>query len=488
MPADLIYTAPPTLAKFMKSDAYGRIAAGPVGSGKTIACIIELLRRSILQAPAEDGYRYTRFAVLRQTLKSLKDTVLKDCETWLGNRGLGIWKVSESTYHVMFDDVRSEWIFLPMEDAEDQARVLSMQLTAAWLSEGIEMDFNILAPVAGRVGRYPSGARGQPSWYGIIMDTNMPTDSTPWQHFMENLPIDWQKFIQPSGMVSNAENLNWLLQTQDTMQLPIDHPKRLATGRRYYERLVDMYQHSNPDWVNRYVHAQYGNDPSGQAVFRESFKPNFHVVERTTLIPGYPVIVGQDFGRNPWSIICQPDHLGRLIVHEEVPAMNIGLERHVTDHLRPALWRTYMGYKVAVVGDPAGVAKDSISEENPFDAMLRLGLPSFPAPTNKIEPRLRAVEAMLGRQTGGGPSLVISAAGCPHLVRAMAGGYRFKKNLDGGLKPLPEKNDPTGYSHVADCLQYVCLTFHGGMIPHIMTRLRPKTTNVRPPFSSKAWT
>jgi hypothetical protein len=41
----LEYTAPPTLARFMKSNAFGRIAAGPVGSGKTTACIVELLRR-----------------------------------------------------------------------------------------------------------------------------------------------------------------------------------------------------------------------------------------------------------------------------------------------------------------------------------------------------------------------------------------------------------------------------------------------------------
>ncbi len=95
---------------------------------------------------------------------------------------------------------------------------------------------------------------------------------------------------------------------------------------------------------------------------------------------------------------------------------------------------------------------------------------------------------MLGRQTGGGPSLIISAAGCPHLVRAMSGGYRFKTNTQGGLNPVPEKNDPTGYSHVADCLQYVCLAFHGGMLPHIMTRLRAKTRPTAPPFTSRAWT
>src|SRR5271165_164669 len=126
----LVYTAPPTLASFMKSNAFGRIAAGPVGSGKTTACAIELLRRAVEQAPGADGIRYTRFGILRQTLKQLKDTVLKDCEAWL--QGLGHWKVSESVFHVTFNDVVSEWIFLPLESAEDQARLLSMQLTGAW--------------------------------------------------------------------------------------------------------------------------------------------------------------------------------------------------------------------------------------------------------------------------------------------------------------------------------------------------------------------
>src|SRR5260221_92836 len=103
----LNYSAPPTCARFMKSEAFGRLIAGPVGSGKTTAAVIELLRRSIAQSRAADGRRYTRHAIVRQTLKQLKDTVLKDCQNWLG--GLGHWKVSENTFHVDFGDVRSEW-------------------------------------------------------------------------------------------------------------------------------------------------------------------------------------------------------------------------------------------------------------------------------------------------------------------------------------------------------------------------------------------
>jgi hypothetical protein len=454
----LSYTAPPTLASFMRSDAFGRLVAGPVGSGKTTACIIEILRRSLSQPKAGDGFRYSRWAIVRQTLKQLRDTVLKDAQAWL--EGLGEWKVSENTFHLSFSDVKSELVFIPLEDASDQARLLSMQLTGAWLSECIEMNFDILAPVSGRIGRYPSGNRGAPGWYGIIADTNMPQEMSAWHKFMTQPPANWQVFIQPGGMEPEAENLNWLQQTEATARLPLDHPDRLAQGRKYYERFLEMYGSGHP-WVKRYVYAQYGDDPGGEAVFRASFKASFHVVPETFVIPGYVLIVGIDFGRNPWSLICQLDHQGRLLVHEEIAAVNVGLEKQVEERIRPRLYsEKFMGAKVMLVGDPAGVAKGTIAEETSFDALRRMGLPAVPAPTNDIDARLRAVEMMLGRQCNGGPALAINARGCPFLVQAMGGGYRFKKHREGGLRAIPEKFDPEGYSHVADCLQYVCLIAH----------------------------
>lgn len=484
--ASIDYEAPPTCATFMKSDAFGRLIAGPVGSGKTTACVIELLRRSINQTPGEDGIAHTRHAIVRQTLKQLKDTVLKDCRTWL--RDIGQWKVSEGTFHVNFDNVQSEWVFIPLEDADDQARLLSMQLTGAWLSECIEMNIDILGPISGRLGRYPSGKDGVPTWRGMIADTNMPTELSAWHTFMENLPNNWQKFVQPSGLAYNAENLNYLVQNEKTIKLPVNHPERIAQGRRYYENFVSMYGEES-DWVNRYVKAAYGNDPSGQAVFRASFKKDFHVVPDTNVVPGYPLIVAQDFGRNPWSLITQVDHMGRLLVHEEVAATNMGLEKHVNQNLRPMLMSNkYAGHRVMLVGDPSGVAKGSVSEESCFDALKRFGLPAMPAPTNDIDPRLRAVETLLGRQTNGGPTLMISMRGCPFLVRALAGGYRYTKTKLGALRVVPEKNDPEGYSHVCDDLQYASLVAGGGLPEEIARRLRPRTKNRAPKMSSAAWT
>jgi hypothetical protein len=439
-----------------------------------------------MQKAAEDGFRYTRFAIVRQTLKQLRDTVLKDAETWLS--GLGIWRVSESTFHLKFNNVVSELIFIPLENAEDQARLLSMQLTGCWLSEATEMNLDVIGPISGRLGRYPSGKRGTPTWFGALADTNMPTSGSPWHQFMENLPPNWSKWIQPSGLSPSAENLNWLVQNDKTMLLPFDHPDRLAQGRRYYERFVETYGEDS-DWVRRYVKAEYGDDPSGMAVFKESFRSDFHIVDDTLLIPGYPLLVAQDFGRNPWSLICQPDHMGRLLVHQEVPGTNTGLEKHVNQSLKPILMSDrYLGYKVACVGDPAGAAKGSVSEESNFDALNRLGLPAIPASTNDIDPRIRAVEALLGRQTNGGPTLVISRARCPMLCRAMAGGYRFAKTKQGALKAKPDKDDKEGFSHVADCLQYACLVVHGGMMPYISTRLFSKKKASKPRPSNRGWT
>jgi hypothetical protein len=181
--------------------------------------------------------------------------------------------------------------------------------------------------------------------------------------------------------------------------------------------------------------------------------------------------------------------MGRLLVHEEIPATNMGLEKHVQENLRPRLLSDkYLGYRIAVVGDPSGINKGQTSEESCFDLLKRLGIPAFPAVTNDIEPRLRAVEALLGRQVQGKAALLISAEGCPKLIRGLAGGYRFTKTRDGKTKPQPDKNDKDGFSHGQDTLQYVCLVVNGGLIPVITRTLYPRPKANRQRVSAEGWT
>ena len=469
---NIVFDAPPTVSAFMKSDAFMRVIAGPVGSGKTTGCIFELFRRASEQARAKDGYRYTRFAIVRQTLSQLKMTVLKDIIQWLPQ--LARFKVSENTVYVWAGDIRSEWLLIPLENPEDQGRLLSSQLTGAWLSEAIEIDVALVGPISGRCGRFPSGNQGAASWRGIIADTNMPSIGSEWHRLMDvETPPDWQIFVQPGGFEPDTENLMWLDQTPETILLAKDDPIRIDRGRGYYRRSVNAGGHS-PDWIERYVNARYGNDPSGTAVYRESFVRDFHVVSGLEPALGHPLIVGQDFGRDPCSLICQMDHKGRFLVLEEVMADDIGLELHLQRGLRPALMQArFMGHGVALVGDPAGVAKDSIYEETSFDVMKRHGFMAFPAPTNDIDPRIRSIESFLLAQRGGKAAMVINAEKCPNFIAALGGGYRYKKARDGSTRPVPDKTGKYGkYTHIVDAGQYAALAAHGGMAGMISSRLR----------------
>ena len=466
------------------------------------------------QAPSPvDGKRYTRFAIIRQSLKDAKATVLKDIRSWFGS--LADWKVSESTLYLEYGDVVSEWPFIPLDEPDDVKRLLSLQLTGAYVNECIETDIDLLSDIAGRVGRYPNNEQGACTWSGIWCDTNAPIIHTPWANFIDKPPPEWQVFHQPGGheppvfeldlrgqptpvQVGGAENLSHLNQTAETILLNETDPRRVEQGKGYYNRLLSV---GTPDYIRRYVWSQFGRDPSGAAVFAESFKYDFHV-STEPLEPVYSrlLIVGQDFGRSPWSVICQMDHSGRLMVLEEVPGRgptgdNIGLQQHIQQNLIPVLTQQrYAGRPIAIVGDPSGAARDSLFELNSFDLLKQCGLIAEPAPTNDLDPRLRGVEGFLVRQIGGKPAIVFDPTRCPTLVAAMNGQYKFTVTLDqsGGTfqKSVPEKLHP--WSDVADALQYVCLvTGNAGAYAWVLGRVASRTRPARPvrrPISALAWT
>lgn len=468
----------------MESDAFGRLLCGPVGSGKTTGSIVELFRRMGEQTPGYDGKRYTRFAIVRQTLKDAKMTVLKDIRGWFGS--LADWRVSESTLYVDYGDINSEFIFIPLEEPEDIKRLLSTQLTAVFINEAVEIDINLLSDITGRCGRFPANEFGTCTWKGIIADTNMPLQRTPWAEFILNAPPLWQVFRQPSGLSEEAENLAHLNQTIETIELDEHDPIRIKQGRGYYERLVQV---GTPDYIRRFVMAEFGRDPSGSAVYAESFRYDFHVTSNLEPVYSRLLIVGQDFGRDPWSIICQMDHKGRLMILEEVAAVDIGLEQHVRRNLIPVLLQErYAGRPLVIVGDPAGEARDSLFEINSFDLLKSMGLPAERAPTNDLDPRIRSVESFLGRQVDGGGAILFDQNRCPTLVQGMNGGYRFSKNKDGVSRSLPDKNQ---WSHVCDALQYVCLiagnmSAYSWLLGRVISQKQKVTPRKAP--SALAWT
>ncbi len=454
MNAVVNFKTPPTIGRFMLNNSFIRFIIGPVGSGKSVGCIMELLRRAREQAPDGQGVRRTRFAIVRNTLQQIKQTCLADIEMWI--KPIAHYKVTDQAIHVRLalsdgTKVESEWLLMPLDTPEDQKRLLSLNLTGAWVSEFREIPIKIIDGIVGRLGRFPAKAIAPLTWHGLIGESNPPDEDSEWFMKLEvDTPPNWCVFKQPGGMEPNAENRD---------NLPDD----------YYENLV---ANNTSDWVDVHVHAKYGKSLSGQAVFRSTFRPEFHVSSSPLrAIPGISLMIGQDFGRTPASLISQIDPRGRLLILREVTSIDMGIEKFCVQTLRPTLLNEFVGFLAYMTCDPSGKFKGQVGEESPFDVLKRLGFKTYPAPSNDLEPRLRAVEQAFLRQIDGGPMVLIDGVNCPQLIQALKFNYRYKRKQNGVLDEAPDKNHP--WSDLADCLQYLCLSVNGGYIGKLIARERP---------------
>lgn len=454
--AQIVYDPPPTLKKFMQSDKLIRVVRGPVGSGKSSCMVMELLRRAAEQAPDPvDKKRRTRFAIVRNTLPQLKTTCLKTINEML--RGIAVHRPSDNSVLINLGDIESEWILLPLDSPENVQRLLSLDLTGAWLSEVRELPVRILLDVFSRCGRYPSQMHGGWTWKGVIAETNSFTEDSDWNKVLEDGMLDekptpdtWAYFVQPGAREPNAEN-------------------RQHIGKNYYEDLIET---NSPEWVEQYVDNIIAPSLSGEAVFRHSFKTSFHVAQNELMpVPSTMLLAGFDYGRNPSVVLTQMDPMGRMLVLDEIYASNMGVEQFVLTQLRPFLAQPkYSRLPLGVCGDPSGIARSQIGEESVYAALKRMGLSAQPAPTNDINPRLRAVEKWLLQQRAGGAAMLFSPT-CVTLIKAMQSKYRYAKKKDGELQPKPDKTHP--WSDISDALQYAAL----GHSTTVLARLVRRTTS-----------
>ena len=125
----LLYTPPPTVQDFMRDDTHRiRVIVGPLGSGKTMGCIMELFRRSCEQQP-HNGVRYTRWACIRNTLQQLRQTVMADTMQYLGS--CAHYYTTDSTIQLGFRltgryQRSRDWMLLPLDSKDDVRRLLSV--------------------------------------------------------------------------------------------------------------------------------------------------------------------------------------------------------------------------------------------------------------------------------------------------------------------------------------------------------------------------
>lgn len=461
MSVTINYTPSLTVQRFMESDAKMRVLMGPVGSGKSVGCCFEVIRRAAAQRPdPRTGKRRTRCAVVRETARQLQDTTIKTFLDWFPDGVCGRYMRTTKTFFFSVGDVECEIMFRALDDADDVANLNSLELTFAWFNECRDIHSAIVDAMSKRVGRFPSAKDGGPTWHGMWGDTNPPTMDTWWYYQMEGLdPADgvspnlngWKVFKQPSGRSPLAENIQ---------NLPEGYYD--TTGR-------------SAEYIRVFIDGEYGLTSNGMPIY-QYFRTDYHMAREPLrpIVNGVrPIVIGIDLGLTPAAVIGQLDPRGRALVLAELVSFDMGIQRFVRTMLKPLLYERFPGAPVLIVVDPAGVQRAQTDERSAVDIIQAEKLKVIAAKTNKISARINAVDDFLMRQVDGDAAFLVDPR-CTRLKAAMMGGYRFDKRGE------IEKN---AHSHIAEALQYFMLHVATASEGGLTRRARPVV-----PVASAGWT
>jgi hypothetical protein len=426
----------PTVMAFMLSQAFVRLIRGPVGSGKSTGSLYEIARQAKLQKQGPDGVRRTRWAVIRNTRQQLMDTTFKSFIQLFPDGVAGRWRAMDMTFILKFDDVHAEVMFRPLDTPDDVRRLLSLELTGAFVNEARELDEEIFNALKGRVGRFPSVIEGGCSHPCLFMDTNPPDEDT-WLHELEmDPPENTEVFVQPPAFKPGTREVNPFAENLEN----------LPAG--YYE---NMAQGASDEFVKVYIRNEFGTTKLGQPVWG-MFNPDYHIAKQI-IVPdtSLKLVIGADAGLTPAAAFVQFDMHGRMLVLDDPAEFDMGTQRFIRDRLKPLIRAKYHNCDTIICGDPAMKGRQQGDEKQVADFYKDAGFSIVTPKSNALLPRIEGVESYLSRLTEVGPAFQISP-NCKHLIRAMKGGYRYpikKSNGEAGM--TPEKNK---WSHSAEALQY----------------------------------
>jgi hypothetical protein len=455
----MIYVPSPTGKKFHEArdidKGFVRTIIGPIGSGKSVTCALELIMIAMEQEPSielnDNGeitkrVRRTKFAIIRNTYRELLDTTIATFFTWIDKES-GHW----STLNMSFQlnqylpdgtEMEVEFLFRALDKPDDIKKLLSLEITAAWVNEGREIAKSVVDMVQSRVGRYPPPVLGvQPTFFGVIIDTN-PPDSDHWYYhlFEETKPDNHIIFHQPSGLAKNAENIK---------NLPKNYYKNLMAGK-------------TKDWIDVYVHGIYGFIANGRPVYPE-YNDNTHYQE-TPYQPdkNKTLYIGIDFGLTPAAVFGQITPAGAIIIFDELCTFDMGAVSF-GKLLKERLNTRYITFDtIEIYGDPAGTGRAQTDEQTPFQILAHQGINAYPTYTNDFDIRREVVADYLLRLDFSGLPAFRVTSDAPTVRKAMAGGYRYKRMQVSGEDRFQDKPDKGKYSHAGDALQYLFLGAVGG--------------------------
>ncbi|TDG13977.1 TerL [Seongchinamella unica] len=433
-----------TLREFHRSDKWWRTIIGPLGSGKTRACLTEVLIQINGQRPDENGVRKSRIAIIRNSYPDLINTVVKDFAEVVEEAGVGTLKqTAPPTWNANYKlpdgtKVDAEILFLSFDSPADAKKARGLQLSGAYFNELKELSKENVDMVEGRVGRYPPKSQVKNARSFLIADSNAP-DRDHWvaRQCFDEKHGDREFFVQPGGVIKDGKEWKLNRKAENVHNLP----------DRYYERLA---QGKKESWIRQNLANEFVYHSDGRPVHPD-FSETIHV-EEIEISPALPLTIGIDFGRTPAAAICQKQADGRWFVLDEICTENMSALKF-GELLRDFLAKDdYRNLPFEAIGDPAGNQMAQTRDETPFDMLKQKGIRAVPAPTNDFEERTTVLDVLLTKLSEGEPAIKVHPR-CKTLIRGLVGDYQFKRLQVAGerYQDKPLKND---VSHVCEALHY----------------------------------
>lgn len=437
------YIASPTMAKFHRSKSFVRSLFGPIGSGKSVACVAEMMRISCSVQLPDPGtnVRRTRWVVVRNTYRELIDTTIQTFFDWVPE-STGIFHKQDMkfTFKQSLPDgtiVNAEFLFRALDKPQDIKKLLSLEVTGGWLNEAREIPKAIMDMLIGRLGRYPRkiDGKGGATRHCLIMDTN-PPDSDHWYYriFEVMRPEGYEIFYQPSGLSPEAENIT---------NLPDGYYQKMQAGK-------------DQEWINVYVHGKYGFVQDGKPVFA-AYKDDFHHTDKDITIPAnLTIYVGIDFGLTPAAIFGVRTPTDQIICFDELVTEDMDAKTFGR-LLKQKIVSEYPNNRFSIHGDPAGDFRAQSDSSTPFMMLAASGISAAPTWTNDPVIRIAAATAPMKRLDSVGEPGFLIGPKCKILRKACAGGYKYKRLQISGDERFTDIPDKNRYSHPSDAFQYMML-------------------------------
>lgn len=221
--------------------------------------MFDIFKRACEQSPDKQGVRKTRWAIIRNTYPDLKNTTAKTWKDWFGDKRYGQFvDVAPFEHRMRFalpdkTTVAAEVIFLALDSEDDVKKLLSLELTGAYVNESREVRKAVISMLDGRIGRYPAMRDGGPSWYGIIMDSNMPDDDHWMYAAFKNNAEGWEFHIQPGGVIKQGNDWVPNPEAENLPNLVPNYYARQLAGKD--ERWVQV--HLAAEWGRLNVEGTY---------------------------------------------------------------------------------------------------------------------------------------------------------------------------------------------------------------------------------------